>query len=154
MSCGAVCRRCSDLTLLWLWHRVVATAPIQPLAWELSHAAGSALKKQTNKKICLFQSSDFYFVQEYSNHWIVCFFIGIFSKSTLLYKIKEYPMWVDFNKKKKISMSPSYQVLKFCPQYTVCISQNIITTLTINLKISLALLQWSLFLTHVLFQCR
>lgn len=38
-------------------------------------------------------------------------------------------------------MSPSYQVLKFCPQYTVCISQNIITTLTINLKISLALLQ-------------
>ena len=44
-------RRCSlDLALLWLWCRVSAAAPIQPLARELPYAAGAALKsKQTNK---------------------------------------------------------------------------------------------------------
>ena len=36
-------------------------------------------------KIYLFQSFDFYFVQEDIDHQIVCFFIGGFSKSTLLY---------------------------------------------------------------------
>ena len=35
-----------DLALLWLWRRPVAAAPIQPLAWELSHAAGVALKRK------------------------------------------------------------------------------------------------------------
>ena len=35
VSCG-VGRRCgSDLVLLWLWCRLVATALIGPLAWEL-----------------------------------------------------------------------------------------------------------------------
>ena len=43
--------RCSsDPTLLWLWHRLVAAAPIQPLAWELSCAAGVALKRQKKRK--------------------------------------------------------------------------------------------------------
>jgi len=28
--------------LLWLWRRLVATAPIQPLAWEPPYAAGAA----------------------------------------------------------------------------------------------------------------
>jgi len=28
--------------LLWLWRRPVATAPIQPLAWEPPYAAGVA----------------------------------------------------------------------------------------------------------------
>ena len=37
----------SDLALLWLWHTPAAAALIQPLAWELSHAAPEALK---NKK--------------------------------------------------------------------------------------------------------
>ena len=47
-----------DPTLLWLWHRPVATAPIRPLAWEPPHAVGVALdkakqnkNKQTNKKV-------------------------------------------------------------------------------------------------------
>ena len=45
MSCG-VCYRCSlDLALLWLWGRPAAAAPIQPLAREIPHAAGIALKK-------------------------------------------------------------------------------------------------------------
>ena len=36
--------------LAWLWHRLVATAPIGPLAWELPYAAGVALKRQKKKK--------------------------------------------------------------------------------------------------------
>jgi len=32
----------SDPALLWLWRRPVATAPIQPLAWEPPYAAGAA----------------------------------------------------------------------------------------------------------------
>ena len=52
MSCGVVHRYCSDLALLWLWCRPVATAPIGPLVWELPYAMGEAPidKKQTNKK--------------------------------------------------------------------------------------------------------
>ena len=45
MSCGVGHRGVSDLVLLWLWHRPVATALIQPLAWELPHAIGVALQK-------------------------------------------------------------------------------------------------------------
>ena len=44
MSCGADCRRGSDLVWLWLWRRLVAATPIQTLAWELPYAAGAALK--------------------------------------------------------------------------------------------------------------
>ena len=44
MSCG-VGRSCGlDPTLLWLWHRLAAVAPIRPLAWEPPYAAGAALK--------------------------------------------------------------------------------------------------------------
>ena len=44
MSCG-VGHRCSLYPkLLWLWRRPAATAPIQPLAWELQYAAGATLK--------------------------------------------------------------------------------------------------------------
>ena len=51
MSCG-VGRRCSsDPVLLWLWP--VATAPIQPLAWEHPYAAGAAqeIAKKKSQKI-------------------------------------------------------------------------------------------------------
>ena len=34
-----------DPVLLWLWHRPAATAPIQPIDWELPHAMGVALKR-------------------------------------------------------------------------------------------------------------
>ena len=53
MSCGVGCRHGSDPPLLWLWCRLVATAPIQPLAWEPLHAAGAAqeiAKRQKKKK--------------------------------------------------------------------------------------------------------
>ena len=42
------CSRGSDL--VWLGCRLVATAPIQLLAWELPYAAGSALKRQKKKR--------------------------------------------------------------------------------------------------------
>ena len=46
MSCGVGCRLGSAPALLWLWYRLTATAPIQPLAWEPPYAAGVALKKK------------------------------------------------------------------------------------------------------------
>ena len=60
MSCSVGHRHGWDPTLLWLWHRLVATALIGPLAWEPPYATGTALekaKRQTNKqKQMLFSS--------------------------------------------------------------------------------------------------
>ena len=39
-------RRGLDLTLLWLWCRLAATAPIQPLVLELTYATGVTPKKK------------------------------------------------------------------------------------------------------------
>ena len=50
MSCGVGCRLDFDLALPWLCCRLVATAPIRPLAWEPPYAAGVALKGQKTKK--------------------------------------------------------------------------------------------------------
>ena len=50
MSCGVGCRHGSNLVLLWLWCRPVATAPIRPLAWEPAYAAGAALEKAKRQK--------------------------------------------------------------------------------------------------------
>ena len=43
---GLKIQHCSDVAQIWLWHRPAAVAPIQPLAWELTYAAGSALKRK------------------------------------------------------------------------------------------------------------
>ena len=43
-----------DLALLWLWRRLAATAPIQPLAWELPYVGGAPqemAKRQKKKKL-------------------------------------------------------------------------------------------------------
>ena len=40
----------NDPTLLWLWCRPAATAPIGPLAWEPPCAGGTALKRQKDKR--------------------------------------------------------------------------------------------------------
>ena len=45
MSCGIGHRCGSDPMLLWLWHKMAAVAPIQPLAWEPPFAS----KKNKNK---------------------------------------------------------------------------------------------------------
>ena len=50
MSCGVGCRCSSDPAWLWLWHSLVATAPIQPLTWEHPYTVGMALKRQKQKK--------------------------------------------------------------------------------------------------------
>ena len=39
-----------DPALLWDWGRLVATAPIQPLAWEPPYASGVALEKGKKTK--------------------------------------------------------------------------------------------------------
>ena len=41
-ECGVGHRCGSDPALPWLWCRLVATAPIGPLAWEPPYAAGAA----------------------------------------------------------------------------------------------------------------
>ena len=51
MTCGVGHRHSLDLALLWLWHRLVATALTQPLAWESPHATGGAALKRPKKKI-------------------------------------------------------------------------------------------------------
>ena len=50
MTCGAGRRRGSDPALLWPWLRLVATAPIGPIDWELLHAAGAAPKREERQK--------------------------------------------------------------------------------------------------------
>ena len=50
MSYGVGHRCGSDLALLWLWRRPVATTLIRPLAWEPPCVVGAALKGQKKKK--------------------------------------------------------------------------------------------------------
>ena len=50
VSCGLGCRLGLDPVLLWLLHRLEATAPIQPLVWEPIYATGAALKRQKTKQ--------------------------------------------------------------------------------------------------------
>ena len=49
MSCGIGHRHGLDPVLLWLWPRLAAVAPVQPLAWEPPYAEGTALKSKQNK---------------------------------------------------------------------------------------------------------
>ena len=50
MNCGIGCRCSLDPALLWLWHKPVATVPIQPLALEAPYVVGAALKDKKKKK--------------------------------------------------------------------------------------------------------
>ena len=50
MSCGVVRRLGLDPALLWLWLRMVATAPIGSLAWEPPYATEAALEKAKRQK--------------------------------------------------------------------------------------------------------
>ena len=50
MSCGVGYRCGSDPAWLWLWHRLEATAPIRPLAWEPPYATGVAQEMEKKKK--------------------------------------------------------------------------------------------------------
>ena len=57
-------RRGSDTALLWLWRKPVATAPIQPLAWEPPYAEGAAPEKGKKTKEKKKEKSYFW-----SSHW-------------------------------------------------------------------------------------
>ena len=63
VSCGAGGRFGSDPVLLWLWCRLAVTALIRPLAGELPHAVGMALrpKKRKEKKSFFAFLALFYF---------------------------------------------------------------------------------------------
>ena len=50
MSCGVGGRCSSEPTLLWLWPRPAATAPVQPVAWERPYAECAAPKRQQKKR--------------------------------------------------------------------------------------------------------
>ena len=50
VTCGTGRRLGLDPTWLWLWCRPAATAPFQPLAWELPYATDVALKRPKKKK--------------------------------------------------------------------------------------------------------
>ena len=52
VSCGVGCRHGTDPVLLWLGHRLAATAPIRPLAFEPPYAIGAAqeMAKRQKKK--------------------------------------------------------------------------------------------------------
>ena len=54
MSCGVGRRRGLDPVLLWLWRRLVATAPIGSLAWEPPYAAGAAQEMAKRQKEILY----------------------------------------------------------------------------------------------------
>ena len=56
VSSGMGCRHGWDPSLLWLWHGLVAAAPIRPLAWEPPYATGTAqeIAKKTKKKKKIF----------------------------------------------------------------------------------------------------
>ena len=50
MSCSVGHTHSLDPALLWLWYRPVAVAPIQPLAWELQCAPGTARKERKERE--------------------------------------------------------------------------------------------------------
>ena len=50
MSCGAGQTHGLDPMLLWLWHKLAATALIGPLAWEPPYASSAALKRKNKKQ--------------------------------------------------------------------------------------------------------
>ena len=44
----------NDPTLLWLWHRLAATALIRPLAWEPPYAVGAKKDKKKNFSVIVY----------------------------------------------------------------------------------------------------
>ena len=50
MNCGVGHKLGLDPTLLWLWRRPAAVAPIRPLTWKPPYAVGVAQKMTKKKK--------------------------------------------------------------------------------------------------------
>ena len=65
MSCGTGHRGSLDLALSWLWCKLAAAAPFQPLAWELPYVAGAALKGiNNNNNLYQISIDDFIYIRE------------------------------------------------------------------------------------------
>ena len=80
MSCGVGRRPGSDPTLLWLWRRLVAAAPIRPLAWEPPYAEGAALEKAKRQKTIQTNKKNFRSVKcIFLSLVIICFSAAVFS---------------------------------------------------------------------------
>ena len=58
MTCGVGHRRDLDPALLRLWHRLVATAPLRPLAWEPPRATGVAPEKGKKGQTVIFHETE------------------------------------------------------------------------------------------------
>ena len=73
------CRRGLDPVLLWLWCRPAAIALIQPLAWELPHAASAAPPPPKKQDVYLFYSHEHWSVSpwqhfcklRHSDYWYI-----------------------------------------------------------------------------------
>ena len=69
LCCGLWLQPQLDLAMVWLWCRPVATAPIQPLAWESPYVMGAALKRQRKKKERQENVPLFYKLPSGQTHW-------------------------------------------------------------------------------------
>ena len=81
-------RRGSDLVLLWLWRRPVATVLIRPLAWEPPYDVGCSPKRQKDKKNCknkrqLFQDMEknISLPAEFLDRWLVSNFNSVLKRA-------------------------------------------------------------------------
>ena len=95
MSCGVGHRHSLDPMLLWVWHRLAATAPIQLLAWELPYIRGAALKRQKKKSQLLLDKH-----QNLRNAFYLLFHMMLFYPSGLFSTCIAFPketfIWSDY----------------------------------------------------------
>ena len=80
MSCMCMSKMWLGPMLLWLWHSLAATAPIQPLAWEppyTSSAAPSAKKTNQKKKLymCLLFNPEIVLLDIYPREMGTCVYV-------------------------------------------------------------------------------
>ena len=80
MRCGVGHRYGLDPALLWLWCRLAVVAPIRPLAWELPHASGVALKSKINKYKSLYFKE--FILVKVCGFLFVCLFVLFFFRAT------------------------------------------------------------------------
>ena len=83
----------SDMALLWLWHRLAATAKIGPLAWESPYATGAVFKKKKKKRDVVYIYTREYYSAMKKNKLMpfaaTCLQLEILSKVSLEKKDKD-----------------------------------------------------------------
>ena len=92
MSCGVGCGCGLDPTLLWLWYRPAAVAPIRSLAWEPPE--GAALEKAKRPKKTKKKKKELNSRRRYNN----CKYIRTQHRSTSIYMANansSIPLWIN-----------------------------------------------------------